>query len=118
VGEIERAALKPGEDVSLQEEKKILSNAAKLTELARESHEILYGQEESVLGQIGRVTGLIREIRRIDPNVKVSDEEVKSLAIQLEDAARVLRDYLNKISADPARLEEIEDRLDVIGRLK
>jgi len=118
VSEIEKAALKPGEDVSLQEEKKILSNAAKLTELARESHEILYGQEESVLGKMSRVTGLIREIRRIDPNVNVSDEEVKSVAIQLEDAARVLRDYLNKISSDPARLEEIDDRLDVIGRLK
>jgi len=118
VSEIEKAALKPGEDLSLQEEKKILSNAVKLTELARESYEILYGKEESVLGQLSRVTGHIREIRRIDPNVKISDEEMKSLAIQLEDAARGLRDYLNKIPSDPSRLEEIDDRLEVLGRLK
>jgi DNA repair protein RecN (Recombination protein N) len=118
VSEIEKAALKPGEDLSLQEEKKILSNAVKLAELARESYEILYGKEESVLGQMGRVTGHIREIRRIDPNVKISDEEMKSLAIQLEDAARGLRDYLNKIPSDPSRLEEIDDRLEVLGRLK
>lgn len=118
VSEIEKAALKPGEDLSLQEEKKILSNAVKLAELARESYEILYGKEESVLGQMSRVTGHIREIRRIDPNVSISDEEMKSLAIQLEDASRSLRDYLNKIPSDPSRLEEIDDRLEVLGRLK
>jgi len=118
VSEIEKAALKPGEDLSLQEEKKILSNAVKLAELAREAYEILYGKEESVLGQMSRVTGQIREIRRIDPNFRISDEEMKSLAIQLEDAARNLRDYLNKIPSDPSRLEEIDDRLELLGRLK
>ncbi|HET6489249.1 MAG TPA: DNA repair protein RecN [Syntrophales bacterium] len=118
VGEIEKADLKPGEDASLQEEKKILLNAAKLTELVTESYEILYGQEEPVLGQLNRVTGHIRDIRRIDPNFNVSDEEMKSLSIQLEDAARGLRDYLGKIPSNPARLEEIDDRLETIGRLK
>ncbi len=118
VSEIGKAALKPGEDASLQEEKKVLSNAAKLTELAHESYEILYGQEEPVLGQLNRVTGHIREIRRIDPNFTVSDEELKSLAIQLEDAARGLRDYLGKIPSNPAKLEEIDDRLELIGKLK
>ncbi len=118
VSEIEKAALKPGEDASLQEEKKILANAAKLTELASESYEILYGQEEPVLGQLNRVTGHIRDIRHIDPNFNISDEEMKSLAIQLEDAARGLRDYLSKIPSNPARLEEIDDRLEAIGRLK
>ncbi len=118
MSEIEKAALKPGEDASLQEEKKILANAAKLTELAQQSYEILYGQEEPVLGQLNRVTGHIREIRRIDPHFTVSDEEMKSLAIQLEDAAMGLRDYLGKIPSNPAKLEEIDDRLESIGRLK
>ncbi len=118
VGEIERVALKPGEDAALLEEKKILSNAVKLTELARDSWETLYGSEESVLGALSRVTGHIRDIRRIDPNFAVTEDEMKSLAIQLEDAARGLRDYLGKIPSDPARLEEIDDRLEAIGRLK
>jgi len=118
IGEIERAALKPGEDASLQEEKKILANAAKLTELARDSWEALYGREDSVLAALARVTGHIRDIRRIDPGFAIADDEVKSLAIQLEDAARALRDYLGRIPSDPARLDEIDDRLEVIGRLK
>jgi len=118
VGEIERAALKPGEDVLLQEEKKILSNAAKLTELARDSWEALYGREDSVLAALARVTGHIREIRRIDPGFAIADDEVKSLSIQLEDAARVLREYLGRIPSDPARLDELDDRLETIGRLK
>lgn len=117
-GEIERAALKPGEDAALLDEKKVLSNAARLTELARDAWETLYGSEEPVLGAIARVTGHIRDIRRIDPNFTVSEDEMKSLAIQLEDAARGLRDYLGKIPSDPARLEEIDDRLEAIGRLK
>ena len=117
-GEIERAALKPGEDAVLQDEKKVLANAAKLTELAQQSYEVLYGQEESVLGRVSRVTAHIREIRRIDPAFAVSEDEMKSLSIQLEDAARSLRDYLGKIPNDPARLEEINDRLEAIGRLK
>ena len=43
---------------------------------------------------------------------------MKSLAIQLEDASRALRDYLGKIPSDPARLEEVDDRLEALGRLK
>ncbi len=118
IGEIERAALKPGEDASLQEEKKILANAAKLAELARDSWEALYGREDSVLAVLARVTAHIRDIRRIDPGFAVADDELKSLAIQLEDAARALRDYLGRIPSDPARLDEIDDRLEAIGRLK
>ncbi len=118
VGEIERAGLKHGEDAGLQDEKKVLANAAKLTELAQQSYEVLYGQEESVLGRMSRVTAHVRDIRRIDPNFTVSEDEMKSLVIQLEDAARVLRDYLGKIQNDPARLEEINDRLEAIGKLK
>ena len=61
VGEIEKASLMAGEDVALQEEKKILLHAAKLTELAQRSYEVLYGQEESVVGQVSRVTAHIRD---------------------------------------------------------
>ena len=118
VGEIEKAALKPGEDAALQEEKRILSNAVKLAELARDSWEALYGSEESVLGALARVTARIRDIRRIDPGFAVSEDEMKSLTIQLEDAARTLRDYLGKIPSDPGRLEGVDDRLEAIGRLK
>jgi DNA repair protein RecN (Recombination protein N) len=116
--EIEKADLKSGEDGVLQEEKKVLANAVKLTECSRQSYDILYGQEESVLARMSRVAGHIRDLRRIDPNFPVSDDEVKALAIQIEDAARGIRDYLSKIQNDPARIEEIDDRLDVIGRLK
>jgi len=118
IREIENAALKPGEDAALQEEKKILANAAKLMELAQQSYEILYGQEEPVLGKMSRVVSHIREIRRIDPKFTVSDEEMKSLEIQLEDAARNLREYIGRIPSDSARLEMIDDRLEAIGRLK
>ena len=118
IGEIEKTAPRPGEDAALQEERRILANAAKLAELARDSWEALYGSEESVLGSLARVTARIRDIRRIDPGFAVSEDEMKSLTIQVEDAARALRDYLGKIPSDPSRLEEVEDRLEALGRLK
>jgi DNA repair protein RecN (Recombination protein N) len=67
---------------------------------------------------MSRVAGHNRDLRRLDPHFPVSEEEVKSLAIQLDDAARSIRDYLNKIQTDPARVEQIDDRLDAIGKLK
>ena len=118
IGEIEKTAPRPGEDAALQEERRILANAAKLAELARDSWEALYGSEESVLGSLARVTARIRDIRRIDPGFAVSEDEMKSLTILVEDAARALRDYLGKIPSDPSRLEEVEDRLEALGRLK
>ncbi|OPY07419.1 MAG: DNA repair protein RecN [Syntrophaceae bacterium PtaB.Bin038] len=118
IGEIEKTAPRPGEDAALQEERRILANAAKLAELARDSWEALYGSEESVLGALARVAARIRDIRRIDPGFAVSEDEMKSLTILVEDAARALRDYLGKIPSDPSRLEEVEDRLEALGRLK
>jgi len=116
--ELEKSGLKVGEDLSLQDEKKILSNAKKLDEYAGEAHDILYTREGSVLEKLDSVVGNIKEIRKIDPGLKISEEELESTFFNLEEIAFVLRDYVKGITFDPARLEEIDDRLEYLGKLK
>ena len=116
--EIEDGEIKPGEDVSLQEEKKILSNAKKLGEHADRSYEILYAGENSILGRLGQVLHDIKEIKQIDSKFGVSMGDLDSAFFNLEEIAFRLRDYRNEITFDPERHEEIDERLEFLGRLK
>ena len=116
--ELEKSGLKVGEDLSLQDEKRVLSNAKKLDEYAGEAHDILYTREGSVLEKLDSVVGNIKEIRKIDSALKISEEELESAFFNLEEIAFVLRDYVKSITFDPARLEGIDDRLEYLGKLK
>ncbi|MEA3486616.1 MAG: DNA repair protein RecN [Thermodesulfobacteriota bacterium] len=116
--ELEKSGLKIGEDLSLQDEKRILGNAKKLDEYAGEAHDILYASEGSVLEKLDGVVGNIKEIRKIDPGLKISEKELESAFFNLEEVAFALRDYVKGITFDPARLEEIDDRLEYLGKLK
>ncbi|MBW2673026.1 MAG: DNA repair protein RecN [Deltaproteobacteria bacterium] len=116
--EIEGSDVKIGEDIALQDEKRILGNAQKLDEYASRAHDTLYAAEGSVLERLGGVVDDIKEIRKIDPGLKVSEEDLESVFFSLEEISFVLRDYVKDITFDPARLEAIDDRLEYLGRLK
>ena len=116
--EIEKSSLTIGEDTALQDEKRILANAQKLDEYATRAHDALYAAEGSVLERLGCIVDDIREIRKIDPGLKVSEEEVESALFNLEEVSFTLRDYVKEITFDPARLEAIDDRLEYLGKLK
>jgi len=116
--EIEDGGIKIGEDVSLQKEKKILSNAKKLGESAQGSHNILYAVEDSILEKLGKVRDDINEIKQIDSTLNISKGDLDTFYFGLEEVAIVLRDYMKGITFDPARLEEIDERLEYLGRLK
>lgn len=118
LGEIRDAGIRPGEDTALMEEKKILGSARKLADLAARAYDALYGREGSVLGELKAALQDVREIRKIDPSLGVSPEDMDSHFFHLEDAALALRDYLNRITVDPERLGEIEDRLEQLRGLK
>ncbi len=116
--EIEEIGPQIGEDQSLLDEKKILVNAKKLREYADESHNILYVKEGSILEEFDRVINCVKNIKEIDPALKVSKEELDSIYYNLEETAFSLRDYAKELSFDQARLEEIEDRVELLGSLK
>jgi DNA repair protein RecN (Recombination protein N) len=91
--EIERAAPKAGEDEELAATRQVLASAERIQRLCQESYAALYDSDEAVLAGLG----------------------IKS---QLEDLAFFLRHYSDGIDASPARLQQVEDRLAVIERLK
>lgn len=116
--EIEKAALKVDEDEELLEERKILSNAERLYESANTALEILYSQSGSALELIKKAGSKVTDISVIDESMRVTLDAITSASASIEDAALTLRDYVGRISFDPERLNEIEERLDLIGRLK
>jgi DNA repair protein RecN (Recombination protein N) len=113
--EIAEAGLRAGEDAALAEEKKILVNVQRLMELAEGAHETLYGKGAAVLSELRGAVSAVKEIRKIDPGLKLSEGEMDELYYRIEEAAFVLRDYAKHLSFDPARLAEIEE---LLGRLK
>ncbi|MHB8907563.1 MAG: DNA repair protein RecN [Syntrophales bacterium] len=118
IGEISQADLRVGEDAALLEEKKILANVQKLTDLAEAAYETLYGKGNSVLAEFRDAVSALKEIRKIDPSCRLSAEEMDELYYRIEDAALTLRDYAKHLSFDPGRMEIIEERLELLGRLR
>ncbi len=118
IAEISEAGVRAGEDAALLEEKKVLANVQKLTDLAEAAYETLYGKGDSVLAAFKNAASSLKEIRRIDPSCKLSAEEMDELYYRIEEAAVVLRDYAKRLSFDPGRMEVLEERLELLGRLK
>jgi len=116
--ELDDAGICPGEDTALLEEKKILTNVQKLMDYAGTARDDLYAKSGSILEELRGVITNIHEIRKIDQRLDVSEKDLDGIYYQLEDAAMTLRDYEKHLSYDPARLETIDDRLELLGRLK
>jgi DNA repair protein RecN (Recombination protein N) len=86
--------------------------------LSNQVYELLYQTEGSILENLGSAEKLLSEISDIDGRVKDELESSRTARSQLEEAARSLRQYRDRLQFDPDRLEEIRDRLDLIRSLK
>jgi DNA repair protein RecN (Recombination protein N) len=118
VSELEKAELIPGEDVDLQKERVVLANAAKLSAAAHESEEMLYGAEGAALDIIAKAEARLAEAAELDPALAQPLETLRASRANLEDAAHSLRAYADRVEADPARLEDIDARIQELTRLK
>ncbi|MBI3076477.1 MAG: DNA repair protein RecN [Deltaproteobacteria bacterium] len=116
--ELRRAALQPGEDAALQEERTRLANAERLQTGAALAHELLYAAEGSAVERAGVALGKIRELARLDPQAEELVKALEAGFYALEEVARAVRAYGEGIAGDPARLEAVEARLHEIARLK
>jgi DNA repair protein RecN (Recombination protein N) len=118
LSEIQRAAPRPGEDDELTATRSVLANADKLQRLCGEAYQALYEGDDAALPALGLVWRKVADLAAIDdafsPHLAARDS-VKS---QLEDLAYALRSYAAHIDASPARLQEVEDRLATLDRLK
>ncbi len=117
-GEIADAKLVPGEEEELSEERVRLAHSGRLMEVSQGAFDQLYGGDATILGGLTGVIQGVADAGRIDPALAPVAQALETSYAQLEDAALSLRDYAARIDSDPARLEELEDRLDLINRLK
>ena len=116
--ELERAALVPGEDEDLARERTVLANAGKLAAAALDTEQALYGADGAAADTVARAEARLSEAATLDPKLGDALEMIKSARANLEEAARTLGAYASKIEADPARLEEIDNRMQELTRLK
>ena len=118
VEEIEQAALSVDEETRLQAERQRLGHAHRLRELAELSYAELQGDERGILIQLARLGRLLGELAHTDQTMSDCASQVREAAVQLKDLSGRLRDYSADLDADPARQKVVEDRVDVIQRLK
>ncbi|QOX79635.1 DNA repair protein RecN [Trichlorobacter lovleyi] len=118
VEEIAAAELKSGEEEELEERQRLLANAERLACITGSAYEALYGGDQALLGDLKRVTAAMREAATVDAALAPLHSLLDEGYLQLEDAALQLRDYAARIEADPEQLKQVDDRLDLLTRLK
>ncbi|MBW2104551.1 MAG: DNA repair protein RecN [Deltaproteobacteria bacterium] len=118
IKEIEEAQLVPGEDVELEAEKSRLIHVERLIDIAFHSYQALYEKDESVLSILSVLTKDMDKGVTIDHRLEHFKKQLESAQAQLEDVALELRDFYSHLKLDPKRLEEVEERLQLIRRLK
>ena len=116
--EIEAAGLKPGEDPQLEKERLVLKNVGKLQEHASGAYLALYDSPESVATQIRIALKKLEDLCRIDGSLQPAAETIRSAMIGVDEASDSVRHYLDRLEADPNRLEDVESRLALIDKLK
>ncbi len=118
LAEIDRVGPKPGEDDELAATRQVLANADKLQRLCADAYQTLYEGDQAALASLGLVWRKVGELAAIDERFAPHLAARDSVKPALEDLAYFLRSYSADIDASPARLQEVEDRLAALERLK
>jgi DNA repair protein RecN (Recombination protein N) len=116
--EIESVQPRPGEDTQLEAERKILQNVTRLQENAAAAFTILYEAPESATTQLRHAVKRMDDLVRIDESLAETADSLRQISVLMDEAAYTLRDYLGRLEVDPSKLEEIENRLEALDRLK
>jgi len=121
IEEITAANLVLGEEEELRQERLRLQNAERLMAFADTAYQALYASSDERRAACDLVTeasAALEELARIDPSLAAPAQSLGELGFQLEDLARTLRAYRDSVEHNPARLEQIEERLDLLHNLK
>ena len=116
--ELERARLEPGEDARLEDEKRVLANLEKIRAAASTAFAHLYEDEGSACSRVAALSRALEGLSQFDPRVGGYLEPLSAARATLDDLAIFLRGYMGNLEANPQRLEELEDRLALVDRLK
>lgn len=115
--EIDAAALQPGQYAEARERYSLLKNIAQLQAQSAEVLQTLCEGDETLLDKLGALRGAVRELVRMDGSLADLSDAMHQADELLQDVARGLSRYQDRLEANPGELEEIEARLDVMNRL-
>ena len=121
VAEISTANLHPAEDEELSRERDRAANAERIIELSDHAYRVLYDgfdRQSSVADLIGQVARDISQLEQLDPSLSQEIASLDALTHQVDELARTLRGYRDSIEYNPERLQELEERLDLIRGLQ
>jgi len=118
IREIEEAGLKDGEEERLRKEENLLANHERLIHSVEEVYNATAESRGGALNALRQARGLLTDIVKIDPGLKDANQQLENVFFELEDFVANIGRYKSSIDFDPARLEKIEERLDLIKRLE
>ena len=120
IEEIRAANLVSGEEEQLKERRKVLQNAEKLSDALRMADEALYGGDSSdgAAGLLSNAEHALSRVNTISADMQTLHQKISDLMYSVQDAADELRAMRDDLSYSEGELEEIEERLDAIHKLK
>ncbi|NLW59443.1 MAG: DNA repair protein RecN [Firmicutes bacterium] len=118
--EIEAAQLQPDEEEELSRERDLLAGAERLYACVSEAYHRFYGMDDggAILDQLGAGVEALTKAAEIDPQLRPWVETTTRITCEVEEVAREIRAYRDQITFDPERLNQVEERLDEIAKLK
>nr|MDQ3283702.1 hypothetical protein [Acidobacteriota bacterium] len=116
--EISAAKLDPAEEESLRGEKAILSHAREMIEATSGAYQLVDEDESSAIAQLGRALHVLQPLAKHIDEIQSLSGELQDVLYRLQDLGRTLGNLSESVRLDPARLEQIEDRLVTIERLR
>jgi len=117
IEEIDRAAVRTGERQALRAERDLLRNAEAILRHARQAYEALYEGEAASLARLGEAIRSFRELARFDSALLEPLARAETARADLQESAFLLRDYPSRLHFEPHRLEQIDDRIQVLETL-
>jgi DNA repair protein RecN (Recombination protein N) len=118
ISEIDAARVRPGEEDELRTEARRLRNVEKFNTGLAEVDDLLQESPRAVGASLARASQVLRGLGRLDPSFEAPVESLVTAAAQVEDVMCTLRELRAGLEFEPRRLEEIDDRLDGLTRLK
>jgi DNA repair protein RecN (Recombination protein N) len=116
--EIEQARLEPGEEERLEQERNVLGNLERVQQTGAAAYDQLYDGTPSVASLLASTRRALEELAQYNARFGPLAESLEGARASAEDTAFEIRDYLNGLEGDPQRLNEIEERLALIEKLK
>jgi DNA repair protein RecN (Recombination protein N) len=96
----------------------MLAHAERIQSRLASCYDLLYDSQQSAVAALASAQRQLEEVSALDGAVKAQAESLSSARATIEDAAFAVRDRLARLEASPARLEEVENRLALLDRLK